>query len=58
MEKKNNTEVSQEKLDEAYDEYQRIKQRELEKYERIERNSSAKNRNPMKHLTPKKKKRK
>jgi len=34
------------------------KQRILEEYERLERNSSAKTRNPMKHLIPKKKKRK
>ena len=38
--------------------YEAQKQRILEEQERLERNSSAKVRNPMRHLTPKKKKRK
>ncbi len=49
--------VKQEQDTSIQPDYERLKQIVLEEQERQERNSSAKVRNPMRHLTPKKKKR-
>lgn len=50
--------VKQERIGKEWISEEKQKQRVLEEHERLEKKSSAKTRNPMKHLTPKKKKRK